>query len=173
MRVARGGAAWRAFRRLTNGCEIRGFSRVGWLDWQRGFREWDQRNMAFADVLQAEKRGTRSIGRRQEDRALRGGSWEQARERRRPVARTDAAAQSVIMAGISGPTGAVPATHLQAAKAYEAVKPKKSAAEKEREAFLREAELAHQAAQRAWVFERRTGQKPRSANVEDAEFVDI
>ncbi|MDX8353439.1 hypothetical protein [Cognatiyoonia sp. IB215182] len=129
--------------------------------------------MAFIDVIKSGRCTDRSIGRRQEDRALRGAAWDNARERRRPVSRTDAAAQSVIMAGLAAPGMPDPLPNAAAAKLYEAAKPRKSEAELEREAFLREAELAHQAAQRAWVFERRTGHKPRSADVEDAEFVDI
>jgi len=129
--------------------------------------------MAFIDVIKSGRRADRSIGRRQEDRAMRGASWDAARERRRPVSRTDAAAHSVIMAGLAAPTLPEQPVTGDAAKLYEAAKPRKSEAELEREAFLREAELAHQAAQRAWVFERRTGQKPRAKDVEDAEFIDI
>ena len=105
-----------------------------------------------------------------EDRAIRGASWGANRERRRPVQQTDAAAQSVLMARLSvKSTAPSPAAVTEA---YAAAKIKKTAAELEHEEFMREAELAHQAAQRAWVFERRTGQKPRATDIEDAEILD-
>ncbi|MEL6840323.1 MAG: hypothetical protein AAFP85_13600 [Pseudomonadota bacterium] len=127
--------------------------------------------MAFADLVERDRSTNRSIGRRQEDRAMRGGAWAADRERRRPVMHTGAAAQSVLMACIADTPKAC--IRPDVTLAYAQANPQKSATERRREAFLREAELAHQAAQRAWVFERRTGQKPRSTNVEDAEFVDI
>ncbi len=112
----------------------------------------------------------RSVGRRQEDRALRGGSWAAGRERRHPILQTHAAAQSVVMARFSA--GAASPKAEDVSQLYAQAKPKKTEEELRREAFMREAELAHQAAQRAWVFERRTGQKPRATDVEDAEILD-
>lgn len=130
--------------------------------------------MAFSEAIKAERRNARAGGRRQEDRALRGAPWDATRERRRPATRTDAAAQSVIMAGLAAPeTRDEHASSANAAKLYSAARPQKSEADLKREAFLREAALAHQAAQRTWVLERRNGQKLRGTDVEDAEFVDI
>ena len=127
--------------------------------------------MAFVTSSGMRKYNDRGIGRRAEDRAMRGGGWAAGRERRHPVLSTDAAACSVILAQLA----ATPefSGKVDAAALYAAAKPRKSKAEVEQEAFLREAELAHQAAQKAWVFERRTGQKPRAKDVEDAVFFDI
>lgn len=127
--------------------------------------------MGFVTSVEKKHRNARGIGRRSEDRALRGAGWAAGRERRHPVPRTDAAAHSVIMAQLAAKP--ILNEKAEAAALYAAVRPQKSKAELEKEAFLREAELAHQAAQKAWVFERRTGHKPRSTEIEDAEFHDI
>jgi len=122
--------------------------------------------MSFSDLVGTD----RSIGRRQEDRATRGGHWSAGRERRRPVLQTDAAAQSVVMARFAARTSV--AATPDVAKLYLHARPQKTEAELRKEEHMREAELAHQAAQRAWVFERRTGQKPRATDIEYAEIIE-
>lgn len=112
----------------------------------------------------------RSVGRRQEDRAMRGGQWSADRERRRPVLQTGAAAQSVVIARFST-TPQRPVT-ANVAEVYAQVVRPKTPKELRKEEFMREAELAHQEAQKAWVFERRTGQKPRATDIEYAEIID-
>jgi hypothetical protein len=108
----------------------------------------------------------RRRGRRKDDQTADGGT---GRERRRTAPQTQAAAQSVIMAHFMASVPAVtPATPQQAAAGYAAAKPRRTAQEIRHEAFLQEAELAHQAAQKAWVFERRKRKKPRATRVEDA-----
>lgn len=126
--------------------------------------------MSFAELIGSNRLSNRSIGRRQEDWAMRGGHWAAGRERRRPALQTDAAAQSVVMARLSAKP--VMRATANATQLYAQAKPQKTAAELRHEEFMREAELAHQAAQRAWVFERRTGQKPRATDIEYAEILD-
>lgn len=157
---------------LTNPHQNRRISAQTVIDEWPGEVSVDQGNeMPFEDIIKADHVTDRSIGRRKEDRAIRGGGWAAGSERRRPVLQTNAAANSVLLAQVAAlsPTAKMP----DVAPLYAQFATPKSQAEMEREAFLREAELAHQAAQRAWVFERRTGQKPRSMDIEDADFVDI
>ena len=98
------------------------------------------------------------------------------RDRRRAEPQTHAAAQSVVMANLSDALAGEPAAQgvksnrvFETAKAgYAAAKPRRTPEEIRQDAFLREAELQHQAAQRAWVFERRKGKKPRTTDIEDA-----
>lgn len=112
----------------------------------------------------------RRAGRRKDDQV----GAEPHRERRRAAPQTEAAAQSVIMAHfMSTVPGAKQATPQMAAAAYAAAKPRRTPEDIRQEEFLREAEVKHQAAQKAWVFERRKGKKPRAAHVEDAVFIDI
>ncbi len=158
-------------RRLTNCYQNRGFP-VGELILllQENEGAWNRdKPMRFAEIVGSRRASDRTVGRRQEDRAMRGGGWAAGRERRRPVLQTDAAAHSVIMARLAEK----PKVQVRpdVAQLYAQAKPQKSAAELRREEFMREAELAHQAAQRAWVFERRTGQKPRTTDIEDAVIV--
>ena len=123
--------------------------------------------MSFTAKISSEGR---SVGRRQEDPAMRGGQWRADRERRRPVLQTDAAAQSVVMARFfTAPQRPVAAN---VAEVYAQIARPKTAEELREEEFLRAAESAHQEAQKAWVLERRTGQKPWATDTEYAEIID-
>ena len=123
--------------------------------------------MSFTAEIRSEGR---SVGRRQEDRAMRGGQWSADRERRRPVLQTGAAAQSVVMARFSAASER-PVT-ANVAEVYAQIIRPKTPEELREEEFMRAAELAHQEAQKAWAFERRTGQKPRATDIEYAEIID-
>lgn len=122
--------------------------------------------MSFAGFVKSRRSSDRSSGRRHDDHAA-----GKERERRRPPSQTQASAQSVVMAYLLSPTPKPPIA--QAIHAYARSKPQKTPEDIKREAFLRDAELQHQAAQKAWAFERRTGKKPRSPDIEYAEFVDL
>lgn len=96
------------------------------------------------------------------------------RERRKPPLQTDAAAQSVVMASLqkqaqpqtSAGTGATAAPARTSGYGDAATRPTEEALQKAKR--KREADLQYQAAQKAWVFERRRTNKPRQTVIEDA-----
>ncbi|PUB17531.1 hypothetical protein [Yoonia sediminilitoris] len=124
--------------------------------------------MTTASLQRSRRSSDQSSGRRKQDHAE---PYSTGRERRGPPLQTNASAQSVVMACLTMPVAETPPA--QAVDAYAKATPLKTSQKIAHEAFLRDAELQYQAAQKAWAFERRTGKKPRAIDVEYAEFIDL